>query len=184
MTILLLTLRSCAGFLGDSFSGWFPCLALWLFPVGFSACGVSLPCVLCSLLFWPSLGFSHSILLWSLLCDLVESQFLRDGVLPSGRVSSVGVFVGFFPWFPFLSPSLGVFLVCSDFSPCFSQCVGYYPAAEGFPYSFYSSLRCRLAFPSMLRLFLFLFLRLSLFSSGFPGSFFSCCYFYCSLSIQ
>ena len=126
MTILLLTPQSCAGFLGDSFSGWFPCLALWLFPVGFSACGISLPCVLRLLLFWLSLGFSHSILLCSLLYDSVESQLLRDGVLPPGRVSSVGIFIASFPWFPFLSPSLGVFLVCSDLSPCFSHCVGYY----------------------------------------------------------
>ena len=73
--------------------------------------------------FWPSL---HSCFFFSLLCDSVESQFLRDGVLPPGRVSSVGVFVNSFPWFHFLSTSLGVFLVCSDFSPYFSQGVGYY----------------------------------------------------------
>ena len=63
-----------------------------------------------------------------------------------------------FSWCPFSSApiSLLLFSVCRLLS-----------ASEGFPCSFYTSLSCRLAFPSTLGLFLFLFLRLSLSSSGF-----------------
>ena len=153
------------------FSFWVPSLSLWLFPIGFSACCISLPCVLHLLLFWPSLGFLTTFFCFSLLCDSVESQFLRDGVLPPGRVSTVGVFVHSFPWFHFLSSSLGVFSRLLRFlSLLFSVC-RLLSASEGFPGSFYTSLSCRLAFPSTLGLFLFLFLRLSLSSSGFPSSF-------------
>ena len=45
-------------------------------------------------------------LLVHLLLDSVESQFLRDGVLPTGRVSSVGGFLPSFSWFRFLSLGL------------------------------------------------------------------------------
>ena len=82
-----------------------------------------------------------------------------------------GFFVHSFPWFRFLSTSLGVFSRLLRFlSLLFSVC-RLLSASEGFPCSFYTSLSCRLAFPSMLGLFLFLFLRLSLSSSGFPSSF-------------
>ena len=170
------------GFLGIHFQVSFLALCFDSSLLASPSCSGSLPYVLRLLLFWPSLGFSRPFLPYSLLCDLVESQFLRDGVLPPGRASSVGVLVAPFPWFPFLSPSMGVFLVCSDLSPCFLS-VLVTSAAEGFHCSLYTSLRCRLAFPSPLPLFLFLFMRLSLSSSGFPGSLFSRRSFYCSLSI-
>ena len=80
----------------------------------------SLPCVLRLLLFWPSLGYVTTFFCFSLLCDLVESQFLRDGVLPPGRVSAVGVFAHSFSWFHFLSTSLGVLSRLLHFSPYFS----------------------------------------------------------------
>ena len=59
---------------------------------------MSLPCVLRLPLFWPSLVFLTTFLFFPPGAS-VESQFLRDGVLPPGRVSSVGVFVHSFPWF-------------------------------------------------------------------------------------
>ena len=129
---------------------------------------MSLPCVLRLPLFWPSLGFLTTFLFFP-PCASVESQFLRDGVLPPGRVSSVGVFVHSFPWFT-SCPLLLVSFSAAPIPPSFSQCVGYYLLRRGFPCGFYTSLSCRLAFPSTLILFLFLFLRLSLSSLGFPSS--------------
>ena len=80
---------------------------------------LALPCSFLRLLGFPSvcppiaprLGLARlgpCVLLFSLLCDSVESQFLRDGVLPPGRVSAVGIFVHSFSWFRFLSTPLGV----------------------------------------------------------------------------
>ena len=51
----------------------------------------------------PSLGFVHVFFFFNLLCESVASQFLRDGVLPLGRVFSVGCSccsfsVCFFSW--------------------------------------------------------------------------------------
>ena len=43
-----------------------------------------------SVCFLPSLGFVLVLFFFNLLRDSVESQFLRDGVLPLGRVFSVG----------------------------------------------------------------------------------------------
>ena len=60
----------------------------------------------------PLLGLARlcpCVLLFPLLCDLVESQFLHDGVLPTGRVSAVGGFVHSFSWFRFLSATFGLF---------------------------------------------------------------------------
>ena len=95
-------------FLGNFFTCWVPYLSLWLFPVSFLR-----------LLGFPSVHPPHApllclsrlcpcVLLFPLLYDSVESQFLRDGVLPPGRVSAVGGFVHSFSWFRFLSASLGV----------------------------------------------------------------------------
>ena len=95
-------------FIGNFFPYCVPYLSLWLFPVRFLR-----------LLGFPSVGPPHApllglarlcpcVLLFPLLCDLVESQFIRDGVLPTGRVSAVGGFVHSFSWFCFLSASLGV----------------------------------------------------------------------------
>ena len=86
------------GFSWCLISCWVPSLSLRLLPVVFSACCVSLPCVLHLPLFWPSLGFLTTFLFFPPGAS-VESQFLCDGVLPPGRVSSVWVFVRSFPWF-------------------------------------------------------------------------------------
>ena len=164
-------------------SCWVPSLSLRLLPFVFSSCWVSLLCVLPLPLFWPSLGFFATFFCFSLLCASVESQFLRYGVLPPGRVSSVGVFVHSFPWCLFLSTSLGVFLVCSDFSPYFSQYVGYYLLRWVF-----------LAVSILLLVAVWLSrLHLVCFCSSFWGSLsplrvlptpsFSRCCFYCPLSV-
>ena len=129
----------------------------------------------------PRSGFSlHPSVFPSFVTRSYLSSFATGSSLRAE--SSVGVFVHSFPWFHFLSTSLGVLSRLLRFlSLLFSVC-RLLSASEGFPCSFYTSLSCRLAFPSTLGLFLFLFLRLSLSSSGFPSSFFSHCYF-CSLSI-
>ena len=49
-----------------------------------------LVCVLLGRHFLATLGFGLAFVLVHLLRDLVESQFLRDGVLPLGRGCSVG----------------------------------------------------------------------------------------------
>ena len=54
----------------------------------------------------------------------VESQFLRDGVLPPGRVSSVGVFVHSFPWFT-SCPLLLVYFSSASIPPSISRCLRY-----------------------------------------------------------
>ena len=93
-------------FLGDISAYRVPSLSLWLFPVRFL-----------HLLGFPSVRPPHApllglyricpcVFLVPLLRNSVESQFLRDGVLPMGRVSSVGGFVPSFSWFRFLSASL------------------------------------------------------------------------------
>ena len=71
------------------------------------------------------------------------------------------------------------FLFCSVFSHSFSWLCGFPSASSGLPKGFSTSLRCRLAFPSALVLFLF-FVSAALSSWGFsqllssPVAFFSC----------
>ena len=106
--LLLLPPRSWAGFHREFLTYWVPSLTLWLFPVRF-LCLLGFPSVRPS--HGPLLGLARlcpCVLLFPLLCDSVESQFLCDGVLPTGRVSAVGGFVHSFSWFRFLSASLGV----------------------------------------------------------------------------
>ena len=65
---------------------------VWLlrsFPRRF-LCFRYLACVLIGPYFLSSLGFGLLFVLFCLLCDLVESWLLCDGVLPLGRVCSVG----------------------------------------------------------------------------------------------
>ena len=74
-------------------------------------------------LFWPSLGFLTTFLFFPPGAS-VESQFLRDGVLPPGRVSSVGIFVHSFPWFT-SCPLLLVYFSSAPIPPFISRCVRY-----------------------------------------------------------
>ena len=102
-------------FSGDFSTYRVPSLSLWLFPVRF-LCPLGFPSVRPP--HAPLLGLSricHCVLLVPLLRDSVESQFLRDGVLPTGRVSSVSGFVPSFSWFRFLSASLGVLSLLFSF---------------------------------------------------------------------
>ena len=141
-------------------------LSLWLFPVRFLR-----------LLGFPSvhpphaplLGLSricHCVLLFPLLRDSVESQFLRDGVLPTGRVSSVGGFVLLSHGFASCLLLLVSFLFGSVFPHSFSSLCRFPSASSGLPWGFSTSLRCWLAFPSALVLFLFL-INAALSSWGF-----------------
>ena len=144
---------------------------LWLFPVSFLRL-LSFPSVRPPLA--ALLGLTRlcpCVLLFPLLCDSVESQFLRDGVLPTGRVSAVGTFVP-----SFLMVSLLVrFSWCSFPSVPISllpslHCVGSPLLRRAF---FEVSLPLLVAgWHSRLRLFCFYssFLRLSPLR-GFPNSF-------------
>ena len=88
------------------------------------------------------------VLLIPLLRDSVESQFLCDGVLPTGRVSSVGGFLLSFSWFRFLSACLWCTSSSAQSSllPSTLLC-GLPSASSGLPWGFSTSLRCRLVFP-------------------------------------
>ena len=67
------------------------CSLAWAFVLLFCSCTrILLAFVLLGRCFLPSLGFSLVFVLLRLLRDSVESQFLHDGVLPLGRVCSVG----------------------------------------------------------------------------------------------
>ena len=64
-----------------------------------------LECVLLGRYFLSSFGLGLVFVIVHLLCNSVESQFLRDGVLPLGRVHSIGccLYVCFLSWLS-LSP--------------------------------------------------------------------------------
>ena len=68
---------------------WAPVWLLRLFPRHF-LCFRYLACVLIGRYFLSSFGFGLLFVLLRLLHGSVESRFLRDGVLPLGRVCSVG----------------------------------------------------------------------------------------------
>ena len=70
-------------------SFWVPVWLLRSFPHRF-LCFRCLACVLIGRYFLSSFGFGLLYVLLRLLCDSVESKFLRDGILPLGRVCSVG----------------------------------------------------------------------------------------------
>ena len=106
-------------FIGYFFTCWVPYLSLWLFPGSFLR-----------LLGFPSVRPPHApllglarlcpcVLLVPLLCASVESQFLRDRVLPTGRVSTVGGSCFLSHGFASCLLLLVSFLICSDFSPSF-----------------------------------------------------------------
>ena len=106
-------------FIGNFFTCWVPDLSFWFFPGS-----------LLRLLGFPSVRPPHApllglarlcpcVLLVPLLCDSLESQFLRDGVLPTGRVSAVGGSCFLSHGFASCLLLLVSFLICSDFSPSF-----------------------------------------------------------------
>ena len=169
------------------FGGPFPTALLVMalaFFGGFSSywvASISLLAIPCSftpplLLGFPSMRPPHTpllgpfricpcIILVPLLRDSVESQFLRDGVLPKGPVSSVGGFVLSFSWLRFLSASLWYPFSSVQFSPSLG-CVGSPLLRRVFLGVSLPLFVAGWRFPSVLVLFLFLLSPVG----GFPSS--------------
>ena len=126
MALLLLTPRSCAGFLGDCFPVGFLTFRfgsslLVSPPVEFpfrvsSACSYS----------GPRSGFSlHSSVFPSFVTRSNLSSFATGSSLRAeSRLSGFSCILS--PGFASCPLLLVSFLVCSDFSPYFPRCVGYY----------------------------------------------------------